>query len=119
METGYPEGVATLVVVADGTASLYFSNGGGFIGAGDHKKVRDAIGPFLWSIDASLSKFIPAATAPLPQVGRVRFYIRTFEGSLAGEASEEDLGYNRHALSAVFHAGHAIIAAMREATVTR
>jgi hypothetical protein len=36
METGYPEAVATLVGVADGTTSLYFSNGGGFIGAGTH-----------------------------------------------------------------------------------
>jgi hypothetical protein len=29
METAYPEAVATLVAVADGSASLYFSNGGG------------------------------------------------------------------------------------------
>jgi hypothetical protein len=29
METGYPEAVATLVGVVDGTSSLYFSNGGG------------------------------------------------------------------------------------------
>ena len=36
METGYPEAVATLVVVTDGSASIYFSNGGGIIGAGEH-----------------------------------------------------------------------------------
>ena len=34
METGYPEAVASLVVIADGTVSLYFSNGGGIIGVG-------------------------------------------------------------------------------------
>ena len=34
METGYPEAVATLVVLANGTASIYFSNGGGIIGHG-------------------------------------------------------------------------------------
>src|SRR5260221_6695827 len=28
METGYPKAVATLVALADGTVSLYFSNGG-------------------------------------------------------------------------------------------
>jgi hypothetical protein len=35
METGYPEAVATLVAVVDGTSSLYFSNGGGLLGAGE------------------------------------------------------------------------------------
>jgi hypothetical protein len=40
METGYPEAVATLVAVADGTSSLYFSNGGGFIGVGTPAGVR-------------------------------------------------------------------------------
>jgi len=45
METGYPEAVASLVVVADGTTSLYFSNGGGIIGAGEHSSVRTAA---LW-----------------------------------------------------------------------
>ena len=39
METGYPEAVATLVAVADGTASLYFSNGGGIIGGGAYAQV--------------------------------------------------------------------------------
>ncbi len=28
MDTAYPEAVATLVALVDGTASLYFSNGG-------------------------------------------------------------------------------------------
>ena len=40
METGYPEGVATLVALGDGTTSLYFGNGGGVIGAGEHDRVR-------------------------------------------------------------------------------
>jgi len=36
METGYPEAVASLVCIADGTTSLYLSSGGGVIGAGEH-----------------------------------------------------------------------------------
>jgi hypothetical protein len=46
----------------------------------------------------------------------VRFYVRTFTGTFVGEADEQDLGYNRHALSPVFHAGHAVITAVREAS---
>jgi hypothetical protein len=42
MVTGYPEAVATLVAVVDGTSSLYFSNGGGLLGAGTHETVAEA-----------------------------------------------------------------------------
>jgi len=40
METGHPEAVSTLVVLGDGTVSLYFSNGGGIIGLGQHEGPR-------------------------------------------------------------------------------
>jgi len=40
----------------------------------------------------------------------------TFEGTLTGEACEEDLGGNRHVLSPVFQAGHVVITAIREAS---
>ena len=43
METGYSEAVATLVGVVDGTTSLYFSNGGGVIGAGAPQGLRCAV----------------------------------------------------------------------------
>ena len=42
METGMDNAAYTLVAAADGAASLYFSNGGGMIGAGEHKNVRPA-----------------------------------------------------------------------------
>jgi hypothetical protein len=73
METGYPEGVATLVAFGDGTASLYFSGGGGIIGAGEHAAVREAIHAFLQEADEHLRGFVPTATTPLPATGRVRF----------------------------------------------
>ncbi|MBL4575724.1 MAG: hypothetical protein JKY51_06460 [Opitutaceae bacterium] len=40
METGFPESAYTLIASADGSASIYFSNGGGIIGAGEHENVR-------------------------------------------------------------------------------
>jgi hypothetical protein len=50
----------------------------------------------------------------LPAVGRVRFYLITSGRVLTAEAAEEDLGYNRAALSPVFHQAHEVIAAVRE-----
>lgn len=40
METGVAEGSYTLSSIADGSTSLYFSNGGGIIGGGEHQSVR-------------------------------------------------------------------------------
>lgn len=114
METGYPAGVATLVTFLDGTTSLYFSKGGGIIGVGEHAPVRAASATFLAVADAHLADFTSVSGTPLPAVGRVRFYVRVGERLLTADTDEQDLGYNRHALSPVFHAGHAVITAVRE-----
>jgi hypothetical protein len=116
METGYPEAVASLVTIADGSASLYFSNGGGIIGAGEHDGVCAAAEAFMACADENAAGFVPAFEHPLPAVGRVRFYARTFDGLLTTEAAEVDLGENRHPLSPLFHLGHEVIAAVREAS---
>src|SRR5215471_9567457 len=42
MEIGFAKGVATVVGLADGTASLYLTSGGGVLGAGARADVRQA-----------------------------------------------------------------------------
>ena len=116
METGYAEAVASLVTIADGTTSLYFSNGGGIIGAGQHASVRTAADAFIAATNMNVDQLAPTADHPLPGVGRVRFYARTFDGLLSAEVPENDLGENRHALSPLFYAGQAVITAVREAS---
>lgn len=116
METGYPEAVASLVTFAEGTTSLYFSSGGGVIGAGEHDSVRVTLGPLFHAAELHLDAFEPAPSFPLPTPGRVRFYLRTFRGTLTADCDEQDLGEMRHPLSPVFHAGHAVISAVREAS---
>lgn len=119
METGYPEAVATLVAFAEGTTSLYFSNGGGIIGGGSHENVRRAAMAWLDMTEDHVNKFSPTMDHPPPEPGRVRFYVRTFGRLLTAEASEDDLGYERHELSPVFHAGHAVISQIREIDSSR
>ena len=116
METGYPEAVATLAVFVEGSTSLYFSSGGGVIGAGEHESVRATHAPFFAEAEARLGLFSKAAETPLPAVGRVRFFVRTFAGTVTAEADEEDLGEMRHELSRLFHAGHDVITAVRHAS---
>ena len=116
METGYPEAVATLATFADGATSLYFSNGGGIIGAGEHQSVRNASKRLLIIVERYFDDFEPATDTPMPGVDRVRFYVHAFDGLRTAEALEDDLGYERHKLSPVFHQGHEVIGQIRMAS---
>jgi hypothetical protein len=115
LELGYPIGIATLMTLAEGTTSLYFSNGGGVIGAGEYATVREAAETLLDVVETHLDEFNPVDATPTPRIGRVRIYVRTFEGTLGVDVEENELGDNLHPLSPVFQAGHAVITAIREA----
>ena len=113
METGYPGAVVTLVAFVDGSASLYFSNGGGIIGAGQHERVAAAAQALVTIAARYLSSLTATAKYPLPGLGRTRFHVLTASGVLTAEAAQDDLGNNRLPLSPLFHAGHALIAEIR------
>lgn len=115
METGFPEAVATLVCVADGSASLYFSNGGGIIGGGEHEAVSIPARSFIASARAFQDAFKPTTDYPLPDNGSVRFYMVTASGvHAAKQLVEDDLGNMRERLSPLFHRGHDVITAIRD-----
>jgi hypothetical protein len=103
METGYPTAVATLLGGVDGTSSLYFSNGGGYIGAGSHAAVAEA----FWRSSRS------STTPPLAGKGTTQFVAVTPEGLRGAAAPEDDLGNGRHALSPLFHAAQDVITQIR------
>ncbi|BCM90347.1 hypothetical protein IAD21_02198 [Abditibacteriota bacterium] len=113
METGYPGAVATLVALADSTASLYFSNGGGLLGSG----FQEGPGKAALSLVEHAPPFIvacrPVQTYPLPAQGHTRFYLLAEGQVFSTEAPEADLGYNRQPLSPLFHLAQNLIAEMR------
>jgi hypothetical protein len=84
------------------------------IGAGQHEAVRAASLEFLGMAASATNRLQISIEYPLPQRGHVRFYLLTCDAIWTAEAAEEDLGYNRHELSPLFHAGHAVITAVRE-----
>ena len=114
METGYPDGTASLVVLGDRTVSLYTSAGGGVIGAGEHGTVWREGNELLDLTEQVLGRFTPAQGFPMPRAGRVRFHVLTFTGPLTAEAGERELADRAHPLSDVFYAAHDVITAMRE-----
>jgi hypothetical protein len=113
METGLADACYTLFAVADGTASLYFSNGGGIIGGGQHPEGAAAAKAFLESSREFDSHLTSSTERPLPQPGKTRLYIIRKDDVLTGEFKEEDLGNGKLPLSPLFHKGHELITVIR------
>jgi hypothetical protein len=115
METGYAGAIVTLVAYATGDASLYFSNGGGVIGAGKHEDVREAAKTFVAAGQYFLDQMERATECPTPPSGRAHFYLLTDRGIFTSQSYPEDeLGSGRADLSELFFAGHAVISEIRE-----
>ncbi len=115
MEIGYDDAAVTILAFSDGTASMYFSHGGGLIGAGEYEPVREVVFETLSAVGRSLESLDHTDAFPLPDPGRTRFYAVTDNGVLTAEASEESLGNDEHELSPLFFQVHKLIAAMRVA----
>jgi len=113
METGYSKAVASLVAVADGTVSLYFSNGGGIIGLGQHPGPQRVGKDFIALAQQLAAQAKPTTDFPLPQPDFTNFYPLSGSGVLCAEAKESDLGQGRHPLSRLFLKGHELISEIR------
>jgi len=113
METGYPEATATLLALGDGTTSLYLSSGGGIIGGHAPEGVRQANAEFLDTANQYYQHLEPTESFPVPAEGQTLFYVLTDSGVLGGTGLEDDLGFGRHPLSPLFHAGHRVITELR------
>jgi hypothetical protein len=114
METADEEAVVTLVGLADGTTSLYFSNGGGMIGAGEHERVAAATRRWLGAAEGFLESFTAAPDDPgLPRDGEAQFVAVTEDGRSTLRAAENDLEEGRHPAAPLFYAAHDVITEMR------
>ena len=113
METGYKDAVATLSAIGDGTVSLYFSNGGGIIGLGEHQQPRDTCFSYISLANELISQLQPTKKFPIPEEGRIIFYFLTINGVLMANAKENDLIKNLLPLSPLYHKAHEVITEAR------
>ena len=113
MDTRYPEAVMTLVGLADGTTSLYFSNGGGMIGGGQHPRVAAATQRLVAVGARSLDLLSAASDFPLPPLGVTQLIAVTPTGNASAAGSEKDLGAGEHELSELFYAAQDVITELR------
>ena len=111
METSFDRGTASLVALADGSASLYFSTGGGVIGGR-----ADAAKRCVATAATLLEHLTPIADDAFPSPGRTRFHVLTPEGRVGGDVGTEELAGGTYPLSQLFFAGQDVITELRLAT---
>lgn len=114
MDWGANDWTATVVAFSDGNASVYLSNGGGFIGGSQsHETIRNAAKKMLAA--AIECQHLASATEsfPLPQRDGVIFYFRTDDGVFTASASATELAAGRHPLSKLGSAAQDVITQYR------
>jgi hypothetical protein len=78
MDWHVDKGTVTVMAAADGSASLYLSSGGGFIGGGQGvPAIREAALHAVALATSLRHHFDPTDTTPLPSLGDVTFYVTT------------------------------------------
>ena len=113
LETGYPNGTATLVALADGTTSLYTSGGFGIIGGGAHPQVAAANQKFLRAVEQSFDTMAADDDSNVPATGESVIRALGFGERRAVRAAEADFGNGRHPLSGLFYAAQDVVAQLR------
>ena len=115
MDLRVGDAIATVVAFGDGTASIYFSNGAGFIGGHQYDVIQAAAKTFVDAASAAIPVMRPSTSHPLPSEGCVTFYARTASVTLGAEANEQKLqSAPSGPLAALFAAGHGVIAQYRQ-----
>jgi hypothetical protein len=92
MDWPVTNGMMTALAAADGTASIYLSSGGGYLGGGQrYPAIRQAAITAVNIADRLSSHFQPASTHDFPPAGEIFFYITTNEGVRFTGATEAAL----------------------------
>ena len=112
IEVAFAEGVATLVSLRDGTASLYVSTGGGILGG---YSARNEAKRFVEESEKHLASMKLTKAFPYPTAGMVKFFVLTQEGVYSFEVEERELISGKHPLGPLFLAGNKVMTGLRNA----
>jgi hypothetical protein len=114
MDVGADGYTITTVAIPDGTASIYLSNGGGFIGGGQrYESIRSAAVEMVRAAEASLGGMTIVNSFPTPRAGHTTFYVVTDAGVYSADVGTENVEKPQHPLYALYSAGQNIITQYR------
>jgi len=91
MDQGFEKGVITTVAMSDGSASLYFSNGGGFIGGKGQEPIKNAAQAAVRVAQDFTALMKPTNEYPVAGNGEVTLYLMTDSGVLTAKAELADV----------------------------
>ena len=118
MERGYAKGTATIIALADGTASMYLSTGGSVVGGKAYPPAHAAALKLCEQAAEFSKETVSAQDFPLPAKGRVRFYVLTTDGVRVAEGDilphATDGGHEP--LAPLLAAGDAVLEGLKDAT---
>jgi hypothetical protein len=98
MDWGVQKGTASVVAMSDGSASVYLSSGGGYIGGIGQEPIRRAAQKAVEVARAVRLPSQPTTDYPLPEQHGVFFYFLTDAGVFVLRTSEQELNSSRHPL---------------------
>lgn len=113
MEMGYESGLASIISLTSGDASLYTGTGGGIIGGGGVDEVKRAARDFVTAGGKHLPRMALTKEFPYAEIGRIRFYVLTLDGVYTAEAGSDEMINVKHPLHMLFRAGHDVITQLR------
>jgi hypothetical protein len=109
IETAHPDAVASLVAFADGSVSLYVSNGNGCFGCGMQREVQVAAAELLHLAERVVVVEASALDSDYPPSGTMRFCFLCRDGWRQVQLQIEELGVRDAPLSELYFAGQRLI----------
>lgn len=109
MESGFPRLALSLVALADGSVSIYMSDGGSIIGCGLEPEVRLAAGRMTAIAQQFADVFPVTQETPPPTSGMTHFYLLTRAGLRRAEMPSARLDEDGSELAKLYWAGHRLI----------
>jgi hypothetical protein len=108
IETAHPDVITSLIALADGSVSLYVSDGNGCVGCGAHRDVRFAAADLLQVAQSGVDLATPTEDRAYPPPGSVQFYFLSFDGLRAVQVRLEELNQIDAQLSVLYFAAQRV-----------
>ena len=112
-DIGVERGAATVFASSDGSVSLYFSTGGGVLGAGGSERVRNAARDLLAAAERSRNLLRPASGTKLPPSGVYQVLTRMRAGTLTASLTLDELKAGTDKLLPLFRAADRVLTEIR------
>jgi Tfp pilus assembly protein FimT len=105
--------IATIAAASDGTASVYLSNGGGFIGGQRVPVINAAAKNCVQKAATAMPHMLPTEEFPLPAPGEVNLYVLTDSGVRLGKGTATEFASGQSKFAELANSAQEILTQFR------